>query len=456
MIGEQSVNQQTSNPASDGQPRWPSPASAWYAAVILMLANTLAFIDRQALALLVQPIKQDLQISDTAISLLYGLSFTIFYVAVGLPVAWLADRSNRRNIVVASVAIWSLMTSLCGLARNFPMLFLARVGVGAGEGGFSPSAYSMLADYFPKERLPAAMGVYQMGVYLGGAGALLIGGLIATVIPPESLVTLPLLGAVKGWHIVFLLLGVPGLLLSLLLLTVREPARMSATGQAGAAERASLGELFRHLGRHASAYVGIGLGFALMIFVGNGTGAWIPAFLTRKFGWTTAEIGHSYGLVVFLCGTTGALTGGFVASLLRKRGHDKANLLTAVFGFVALIPITVSFPLMPTAGLSLGLIGLMNFFAGFNFGGGLAALQELTPNRMRALVSAGYLLTINLIGAALGPTAVAVVTDYWFHDPSRLPQAISVTCAIASPLSVVMLLIGLRGYSRALKTSTNA
>jgi len=448
------VNQKTSNPAADAGQAWPSPAAAWYAVVILMLANTLAFIDRQALALLVQPIKQDLQISDTAISLLYGLSFTIFYVAVGLPVAWLADRSNRRNIVVASVAIWSLMTSLCGLARNFPTLFLARVGVGAGEGGFSPSAYSMLADYFPKERLPAAMGVYQMGVYLGGAGALLIGGLIATVIPPESLVVLPILGAVKGWHIVFLLLGVPGLLLSLLLLSVREPVRRSAPGQA--VERASLGELFRHLGRHASAYVGIGLGFALMIFVGNGTGAWIPAFLSRKYGWTTAEIGHSYGLVVFVCGTSGALIGGFVASLLRRRGHDRANLLTAIFGFVALIPITISFPLMPSAGLALGLIGLMNFFAGFNFGGGLAALQELTPNRMRALVSAGYLLTINLIGAALGPTAVALVTDYWFRDPSRLPEAISATCAVASPLSVVMLLIGLRGYSRALKTSANA
>ena len=426
---------------------WPSPASAWYAAIILMIANTLAFVDRQALALLVQPIKEDLQVSDTAMSLLYGLSFTLFYVAVGLPVAWLADRSNRRNIVVASITVWSAMTAICGVARTFPTLFLARIGVGAGEGGFSPAAYSMLSDYFPKDRLPAAMGVYQMGIYLGGAGALLLGGLVSSVIPPGEIIELPVLGATKGWHLVFLALGLPGLLLAALMMTVPEPKRIGVRVGEGSA---SVGELLIHVRQHLSAYVDIGLGFALMILVGNGTGAWIPAFLERSYGWDTAQIGRSYGLVVISCGTGGALLGGFVASALRRRGHDRANLLTAMFGFCALIPTTVLFPLMPTPELSLVLIGLMNFFAGFNFGGGLAALQELTPNRMRALVSAGYLLTINLIGAALGPTAVALVTDYWFADPNRLAEAISLTCAVASPLSVLMLVIGMRGYSRAI------
>jgi len=433
-------------PGKSDSPTWPSPASAWYAAIILMLANTLAFVDRQALALLVQPIKNDLQISDTAMSLLYGLSFTLFYVAVGIPVARLADRSSRRNIVALSVFVWSAMTALCGFARSFPLLFAARVGVGAGEGGLSPSAYSLLADYFPKNRLPAAMGVYQMGIYLGGACALLIGGLISTVVPPGEEVVLPLLGAVKGWHIVFLALGIPGLLLSVLILTVREPARQ---GTAGEAPKVPIPQFLSHIGGRKRAYFGIALGFALMIFVGNGTGAWIPAFLERKFGWTTAEIGASYGLIVFFCGTSGALAGGFFASWLRGRGHERANLHTALIGFCVLIPVTIGFPLMPSAGAALVLIGVMNFFAGFNFGGGLAALQELTPNRMRALLSAMYLLTINIIGAALGPTAVALITDFWFGDPQRLPEALAVTCAIASPLSVLALLIGIRGYSDA-------
>jgi MFS family permease len=173
---------------------------------------------------------------------------------------------------------------------------------------------------------------------------------------------------------------------------------------------------------------------------------WIPAFFQRKFGWTTAEVGAMYGPVVFVCGAAGALAGGAFASFLRRRGVAQANLRAALVGFCALVPITVAFPLMPSAGLALTLIAAMNFFAGFNFGGGLAALQELTPNRMRALVSALYMLTINLIGAALGPTAIALVTDYWFHDPQALPVAISAVCAVASPLSVVLLWLGIRSY----------
>lgn len=225
---------------------------------------------------------------------------------------------------------------------------------------------------------------------------------------------------------------------------MREPVRQ---GVAGEGAKVPISHFLSHLGGRKRAYLGIALGFALMIFVGNGTGAWIPAFLERKFGWSTAEIGASYGLIVFFCGTSGALAGGFFASWLRGRGYERANLQTALIGFLVLIPVTIGFPLMPSAGLALILIGIMNFFAGFNFGGGLAALQELTPNRMRALLSALYMLTINLIGAALGPTAVALITDFWFGDPQRLPDALAITCAIASPLAVLALLIGMRGYS---------
>ncbi len=425
-----------------GQP-WPPSTRAWSVAVLLMLANTLAFVDRQALALLVQPIKADLHISDTAISLLYGLSFTLFYVVVGLPIARIADRSNRRNIIAASIFVWSVATSLCGFARSFGTLFMARVGVGAGEGGLTPAAYSLLSDYFPKGRLATAMGVYQMGLYLGSAAALVIGGLISTAIPPSSTVIVPVLGAMKGWHVVFLLLGLPGFLLALLMLAIREPVRRGAPD---AAPSVPMPQFFDHLRGRWRAYLGIMLGFALMILVGNGTAVWIPAFLERRFGWTTADIGAFYGPVVLVCGMSGALSGGLFASWLRSRGSADGNLRAALVGFVVLIPLTVGFPLMPTPVLSLVLIGAMNFFAGFNFGGGLAALQEMTPNRMRALVSAMYMLTINLIGAALGPTAIALVTDYVFADPQALPEAISLVCAVASPLSVVMLWIGLRSY----------
>lgn len=425
---------------------WPPTRTAWFAAIVLMIANTLAFVDRQALALLVEPIKQDLAVSDTAMSLLYGLSFTLFYVTVGIPVARLADRSNRRNIIAASVFVWSLATAMCGLVRSFSGLFVARVCVGAGEAGFSPSAYSLLADYFPRDRLASAMGVYQMGVYLGGALALLIGGMVAVVLPPLSTITLPILGEIKGWHLIFLVLGIPGILLSLVVLRIREPVRRGVKAEDG---HVPLSALFAHVGARKKAYVGIIIGYALMILVGNGTGAWIPAFFTREFGWTTAEIGLRYGLIVFVCGTTGALAGGFCASWLQRSGYARGNLAVSLTGFAALIPLTVGFPLVGSATLALAMIGGMNFFAGFNLGGGLATLQDLTPNRMRALVSAGYMLAVNLIGGALGPTVVALITDYGFQDPQRLPEAIAITCAIFSPLAVIFLCFGMRGVAQA-------
>lgn len=426
---------------------WPAARKAWYVAFVLMLANTLAFIDRQALALLVEPIKNDLQVSDTAMSLLYGLSFTLFYVIIGIPVARLADQSNRRNIVSVAILVWSVATSVCGLARTFTTLFVARIIVGAGEGGLTPSAHSILSDYFPRQRLAAAMGVYQMGIYFGGAAALLIGGLISTTVPPTSSIALPLLGDVKGWQLIFLVLGLPGILIAALMLTVSEPKRH---GVLATEKSAPLSQFFAHVGKHKAAYFGIGIGFGLMILVGNGVQVWIPAFFERKFGWTTAEIGATYGLVFFLCGTSGTLAGGFFATFLGRRGVPHANLFAAMIGFIVLIPLTIGFPMMPTGASTLAVIGMMNFFAGFNFGGGLAALQDLTPNRMRALIAAGYMLTINLLGAAGGPTVIALITDYVFHDPQRLPEAISLTCAIASPLSVVALWVGMRGYRRAL------
>ncbi len=443
-------------PEARPSPPWPTARIAWTTALLLMLANTLAFVDRQALALLVQPIKADLLVSDTDMSLLYGLSFTLFYVLVGIPVARIADRSNRRNIVVGAVFIWSLATALCGFTRSFATLFAARVGVGAGEGGLSPAAYSILSDSFPKERLPAAMGIYQMGIYVGGALALLLGGLIATRVPPSAFVMLPLIGAVKGWQLIFLLLGAPGLLLSLVLLVIREPARQGVAMAADGGGVVPLPRFFAQLRRRWQVYAGIGIGFALMILVGNATGAWIPAFLERKFAMTTAQIGASYGPLVLVCGVTGTLAGGFFAAFLRRRAFRYANLQAALLGFTVLIPVSVAFPLMPSPALALALIGVMNFFAGFNFGGGLAALQEITPNRMRALVSAGYMLLVNLIGAAGGPLAIALVTDYWFADPAELPLAIAVVCAIASPLALVFLLIGLHGYIKALSETADA
>ncbi|MEG3168045.1 MFS transporter [Sphingomonas sp. LB3N6] len=436
---------------TDATERWSRPDNARCVLLVLTLANALAFVDRQGLAPFVEPIKADLGVSDTAISLLYGMSFTLIYVTVGVPVGRFADRANRRNVIAGSIVVWSLAIAACGLTRSFAGLFAARLCIGAGEAGLNPAAYSMLADCFPRERLAAAIGVYQTGIYLGGAAALLGGGFNAGMLPAGVPIMLPLGGKVKGWHIVVLALGAPELALSALLFALREPVRRGAPRTDAVVP---LSTFFAHVVQRREAYVGIGLAFALKILVGNSTGAWIMTPFVRKFGWTTAEIGARYGLTVFVCGSGGALAGGVFASWLERRGLSRGNLVAALIGFVALLPLTIGFPLVPTAWPALAMIGAMNFFAGFNFGGGLATLQNMTPNRMRALLAASYMVFANVVGAALGPTVVALVTDYGFGDPQRLPDAIAITCAVASPLAVLCLLIGMRGLAHVQRLDT--
>lgn len=420
---------------------------AWYVAIVLTLANSFAFVDRQVLALLVQPIKNDLHISDTTISLLHGFSFSLFYVLIGLPMARLADRSNRRNIIVGSIVVWSFMTMLCGVARSAAMLFAARVGVGAGEAGLTPSAQSILADYFTKDKLPIALGIFSMGIYLGNGMALILGGYVIYELTKLVVIDLPIVGVVHPWQATFFIVGAPGVLLGLLALTIREPKRHGVAGQSATMP---LGAMWAHVRGSLGSYVGIILGLSLMILVGQGSAAWIPAFFARKFGWGTSEIGLNYGLVMLVSGTAGTLAGGFTASLLRRRGLVRANLLAATFGFVILIPLTIAFPLMPTGQSALVTIAFMVFFAGFPFGGGFAALQEITPNRMRAQIAACYMLGVNLIGAGIGPTAIALITDRGFGDPQALYKSIAIVAGVASPLALLCIAVALKRHPASL------
>ncbi|MXP27064.1 MFS transporter [Altererythrobacter indicus] len=410
---------------------------------MLLAANSLAFVDRQALALMLEPIKQDFGASDTAMSFVYGISFTAFYIAVGIPLAWLADRSNRRNIVMGSILCWSLATTACGLARNLTSLFLCRLAVGAGESGLSPSAYSLLADYFPRDRLASALGIYQAGIYLGGAMALFLGGAMASIVPFNEVVLVPVLGELAGWQIMFILLGFPGFVLSALFLLVREPFRRGAAAFP-AGGLAHFAAAFRYMGSHKWPYLGLIGGFTLIVFTGNATGAWIPTFLQREHGMSLASIGQIYGAVVLSCGMSGAVAGGFLSSGLQHRKFRGGNLLPALIGTAALIPLTIGFPLMPTPTLAFIMIAAMNFFAGISLGGGMATILSLTPNNLRGQITMIYIILINLVGASLGPLAVALITDFVFHDPQRLAEAIAMVCAVSSPLAFVALLIGIK------------
>ncbi|HZZ36888.1 MAG TPA: MFS transporter [Caulobacteraceae bacterium] len=418
---------------------------AWWVVFVLTLTQALAFVDRQVLALLVEPIKRDLGVSDTAISLLYGLSFALFYVIVALPIAHLADRTNRRNIIGLAVGFWSLATAACGLARGFPQLLAARLGVGAGEAGLSPSAQSMLADYFPRERLGAALGVFSTGVSIGGGLALIVGGALVQAAPALGAALLPFWPGVQPWRIVLVTVGLAGLPIALLFLTVREPVRRGA----GAAKPMPFSDVLAYIGRHGWTYFGLIGALAMMIFVAQSSSAWIPAFFARRFGWDAPHIGATYGPLVLICGGSGALIGGLFASMLRSRRIPRANLAASLGGFVLAAPLAIGFPLAGDPRSALVMIGAMTFCAGLTFGGGYAALQEVTPPRMRAQVTALNGLAVNLIGAGLGPLSVALVSDRLFHDPARLHQAIALVAAVASPITVALFLIAMRRHESA-------
>jgi MFS family permease len=410
---------------------------------MLAAANALAFVDRQVLALLVPPIEADLHIGDTKMSLLLGLSFTVLQALAGLPLGRLADATNRRNIVALAVFLWSLMTGLCGLAGGYWTMFLARVGVGAAEAGLTPSAHSMLADYFPRERLPAAMGLYAMGIYVGNGLALLAGGWIVAVAAQSGSV----FGALPGWRVVFVLLGTSGMLFAAALISVREPSRQQAI--APRSTPVPLRLVWLQLRSHGRAYAGIFAGFCVMIMVGVGTGAWLPTFFVRRFGWSLAEVGTYYGSAVLVLGTAGTLSGGWFAGALRRRGWVDANVRASLLGFVLLLPFAVAYPLVASPWTALALVGGYNFFAGFPFGGGYAAIQEITPGRMRGQVAASFLLLINVIGQGLGPTLVALCTNYLFEDEQALQKSLALTAAVALPVGIALLWSGMRHYRAA-------
>ena len=204
-------------------PAYPNPAYAWYVVCILTIAYMFSFLDRQILALLVEPIRADLNISDTQMSLLQGLAFGIFYTLLGIPIGRLADRRSRRSIIAIGISIWCVMTAACGLAKNFGQLFLARVGIGIGEATLNPSAYSLISDYFPREKRARPMSFYNMGVSLGAGTAMVLGGQIISWVFSQPQPVLPLVGTLFHWQVVFIMVGLPGLLIAFLMVTVREP-----------------------------------------------------------------------------------------------------------------------------------------------------------------------------------------------------------------------------------------
>jgi len=429
-----------------GDEGWPRPAQAWYAVGVLIVVYLVALVDRQILTLLVEPIKRDLGLNDTQLSLLIGLAFALFYTVLGVPIAALADRRPRRTIIAVGVFFWSLATAACGLAQNYWQLFVARVGVGVGEAALQPSAYSMLADYFPPRQLGRAIGTYASGLFLGGGLALVLGGAVVGALSGAESVVLPLVGELRVWQVAFVVVGLPGVLLSLLImLTVREPLRR------GVAEPGQGGELRPFFRQNAATLTTILAAFSLGGIAVVGCLAWVPEFIRRTHGWSIEQTGYVFGVTMAVFGTAGTLFGGWFLDWLTRRGYADAAIRASIIAFTLLVPAMVLPTLFSNPVVSVALLAPLMFVIGMQQGYSPVALQMIAPNQIRARVVAIFFLVAQVFALGFGPTAVALVTDYVFGDDAALRWSIAMIGGGCCAAGLLVLVAGLGAYRRSVE-----
>lgn len=418
---------------------YPPPVRAWYAVGVLSLVYVFAFLHRHLIILFADPIRQAFGLTDTAVSLLIGFSFSLFYATLALPMGRLADTKNRRRLLAVSTTLWSLCTAGFGAATQFVHLLLARMGSGIGQAALGPATYSIVSDYFPRRQRAMAMGVILSGIHIGGGLSLLFGGVAIGFVAELEIHQLPLIGAVHPWQVVFLLASLPVLLIVPLMTTVREPVRLEERQWSlqAAAGNATLREFWTFARAHGRLLGLLCVGVACHAMSDYGVDVWLPAFFMRTYGWTPAEAGGVLGLAMVTAAPLGLFVGGRLSTWLIDRGHDDANLRVLLVSLAVLLPLRLVFPLMPTAGWAVAVAVPALFFAPFAAGTNAALIQELFPNRMRGVATAVYVGLISIVGLGLGPVTVAVVTDYFFGGPQSLRFSMAST---TSAVTLVALL----------------
>jgi MFS family permease len=439
---------QTANRASATEPP-KSLGYAWYVVFVLMVCYTLSFVDRQILSLLVGPIKQDLAISDTQIGLLQGLAFALFYTFLGMPVGRLADNYSRRNIIALGVFFWSLMTALSAVARSFASLFAARIGVGVGEATLSPSAFSLISDYFPKDRLSKALSVYSMGIFIGSGLANIVGGMVVDAVKNLPAVTLPLFGAIASWRLTFLIVGIPGIATALLIYTIREPLRQNVMrGPDGRVARLSLSDVFHEIGLRWQSVVRVSLALAFQSSCNYALLAWAPTYFIRVRGWSASRAGVVLGTILLVMGCIGLYTGGWLSDRWQRRGIRESSLKVGVLACVGAAIFTPLAMSAPSVSMTVALLIPSIFFLSLPVGTSYASLQIIFPNQLRGQVSAIFLFAITLIGLTLGPLWPGLLNDYVFQNPNMVGYSIAITVGLSGLLTAFLFRIGYGPYKK--------
>lgn len=416
---------------------------SWYVVGLVCALYILSYLDRLILGLLVQPIQAEISISDTQMSLLFGLAFAGVFAIAGLPLARIADTRNRKILILVGVAIWCVLTVASAFARDFSTLLICRIGVAAGEAALLPAALSIISDLFPRERRSLPVSMVMTAGMVGASGSFLIGAVVIDLI--VSLTTSGLLTtALAPWRLTLIAVGLPGLVLGLLFAaTVSEPPRIAAQP-----EEVSLNQTWRHMVESGWAYFGVLGGVALLTLIPFSLAAWYPTFLIREFDLTAQQAGYSFGAAFATCAVSGSLILPWIADQIAKRGRGDAIPSIAIMALLLGAPFAVLAPLADSATASVLLVAPAIFFLAGSPTLATVAVHMVAPSRARAQLQSVYLMMTNIIGLGFGPTLTVLLSRWLFDGPEDIGLGLAALVGIAGPAAFIVLFLSRRDFAR--------
>lgn len=428
---------------------WPSPTRAWSVVGLFCVVAILSYTDRQILGLLVDPIRADLHISDTQVGVLQGIAFAVVYSFAGLPLGRLADIVQRRFVIVAGIALWSLGSLVCGYASSFGILFVGRLIVGIGEAALAPAATSMIADMFPTARRGTAIGLFAMGMVIGGGAAISIGGVVLGFAARGGFAGLPILGTLAPWRTVLVLLGLSGLPLLALLAMVPEPVRHRTEVEANEAG-GDLRAILAQLGSVKKALIPLVLGCALMSVGDFAMLSWAPALLGRRYLMLPEAIGLALGTPIVIAGALASIGGGVISDRLALKRGPAGRLLLAGCSAIIALPFAL-IAITSSAHQAIACVALWTLFSTVAGIVGMTALQEIVPNRARGLSSSFISFGNIMVGLGGGATLTGFVTDHVFGDPLAVGRSLSLVILPAGFIAILLFFLASRAVRRLIR-----
>ena len=422
---------------------YPAKKHSYSAVAILTLAQIFAFIDRQIPSMLVEPIKQDFNLTDSQIALLGGAAFSIFYAIMALPIGYAVDRYQRTKVLGTGIFLWSLMTALAGLANSFGKLFGARIGVAVGEAVMAPTSVSLVSDSFPENKQGKPMGIITAGVYIGIGITLLGGGFLIDYLTRIGGITLPLIGYLKPWQATFMIVGIPGLVLAIAAFYLKEPQRLEEQIDTQLKDRKNV---FLHLKEHRKTLIPMFGGLIFMALIFYSFSFWAPTMMIRTFDISLTEVGFVLGMITIISSITGTIIAGSAVDYLRNKNYSDAPVRAAMIAVILALPPIISLSFVQSELGAWICIALYLLFISSFAPLGLLAISGVSTGNVKGQTAAIHAFLMMAFGLSLGPQLTAFFTDFVFVDPNLLINSVSLTGLIVLPISALLFKLSLSRY----------